>query len=207
MLSFFKSDKRKTTRGLSYYDRENIVHNIKDLENVLDPVGKKEYTRQETIKYSGMALEDITENKIINLFAEADFIIEDFESMQNYKVLFYRHPVGKYTFVMQFHFYRGSFFFLTNMVSVAGVLTSLDKKTIIEKITKKNFPGLDLDLSKSNEIKVSDANNCFISVEDGVHFRVSYVNNSLKNQELLNKSDFVAPQPEEDYDSMIDDLL
>lgn len=209
MLSFFKKDKGKTTkgRGLSYYDRENLVHKLSDLVTMLNPESSQMFTSPDIIKYSGIPLSEITEKSIIDLYDEPAFVIDKFETIEDYKVMFYRHPVAKFTFLMQFHFYKGDFYFLSNMVTATGLLMDSDKKTIIGRISNKYFPDLQLDSAKGFEIKLSDQANNFISVFDGVNFRVNYINNSPHNIQVLNNSDLSDGPSTENFDSTIDDYF
>lgn len=209
MLSFFKKDKGKTNkaRGLSFYDRENLVHKLSDLVTILNPESTQIFTTPEIIKYRGIPLSEITESSIIKLYDEPDFVIDKFDTIEDYKVMFYRHTVAKFTFLMQFHFYKGNFFFLSNMVTATGILMDNDKKTIIGRIANKYFPDLQIDSAKGFEMKLNDNVNNFISVFDGVNLWVNYINNSPHNIQVLNNSDLSGEPSTENFDSTIDDYF
>lgn len=207
MLSFLKSRKRNSSRGRSYYERENMVHTLNDLISICNPVSNQQYSTSGIIKYNGIALNEADEKRVLKLFGKPNHIIDDIENLNNYKVLFYRHTVDKFKFLMQFHYHKNSFFFVSNMVTSTGVLSQLDKMSFINRITNKYFPELKLDFQQGLDIQITDKVNNFIKVVDGVNFKVNYVNYSSVNKQIINNPKFSNEIMKDDSESKMVDYF
>lgn len=207
MLSFFKRNKNKNIRGKSYYDRENMVHNLSDFTTIFNPDSLSQYTSAESLMFSGIALSEIDEDKIRQEFKEPDFVIDEKEGLNGHKVLFYRHLVNNLIFLMQFHFLKGNFLFVSNTTSSSTLLSHSDKISFANRITKKYLSKEDIDFNKGLEIKISDKHNNFLNILDGVNFRVNYINNSEKNQKLLKNPNLAKELLENNFDSKLDDYF
>lgn len=208
LLSFLKFKRSKNTRRYVYYDRENPINNFADLELIFNSTASLEYTTPELISHSELALSDINETNLFNILEDADFILDDIEGLENYKVLFYRRTVENFTFLLQFHFYKGNFIFVSNKITSKGVLTKTERADLIQNLSGKYFTDeLKLDLNKKLDIKITDKNNNFLKIVDEVVFRINYINNSVKNQQLINKQVSQIEIPEDDIKSRLNELL
>ena len=206
-MGFLFSKKSKTVRGFSYYDRENLVHNLKELISITDTKSTLQFTTAENIKYKDLSLNEIDEKWVLNTFDKPDFTIKDFEALNNYRVLFYRHLVGKFNFLLQFHFYKDNFFFVSNNVTTAGPLNRPDKELFINRLASKYALDLKLDSQQDFDIKITDKINNFITINDSVSFRVSYINYATTSQQILNNPDFLEENPDEDIETQIDEFF
>jgi len=207
MLSIFKKKDVKNTRGLSYYDRVSLVHNLNDLISVTNPESAQQHTTSKIIKYNGVALSEITEEKVMDMFDKPDFVIDEVETQKDYKVMFYRHTVDKFNFLLQFHFYKSHFFFVSNTISTAGPLSNADTEKLIHRLATKYGLDLKRDARKNYDIKITDKSNNIIKIIDEVSFKMNYINNSATNQQLMNNPDFFSIEPEEDTEAQIDDYI
>ncbi len=207
MLSFFKKNKNKNIRGKSYYDRENMVHNLSDFTTIFKPDSLAQYTSAETIVFSGIALSEIDEKKINLEFKDPDFVLDEKEGLNGHKVLFYRHIVNSLIFLMQFHFLKGSFLFVSNATSSSTLLSHSDKISFANRIAKKYLSEDFIDFDKGLEIKISDKHNNYLNIKDGVNFRVDYVNNSEYNQALLKNPNLAKELLDNNFDSKLDDYF
>lgn len=204
MLSFLRPKKGKSSRGQSYYDRENMVHTINDFDSIINPQINKQYITTNTVKYIGLALSEINERKVLEAFNNPTYISEN---LNDHKVLFFRHSIDTFIFLMQFHFYKKSFVFVSNMVTSSGLLSKSDKVTFINRITQKYFSDLKLDFQQGFNIKITDKVNNFIKIDDGVTFRINYVNNSSVNQQIVNNPKYSNEIIKIDFDSKIDEYF
>lgn len=207
MLSFFKKNKNKNTRGKSYYNRENLVHNLNDFISFFEPETIAQYTTLETIKFNGLSLSKINENSIKQTLEEPDFTFKEKEGLNGHKVLFYRHIVDNLIFLMQFHFLKGNFLFVSNTTSSSSLLSNTDKTAFVSRITNKYLPDTNIDLEKGLEIKISDSHSNFLNVVDGVNFKVIYVNHSQKNQQLLKNPNLANELMQDDFDAKLNDYF
>ena len=207
MLPFLKSNKNKNVRGESYYDRENMVHNHGDLVSVFNPVLKRQYKSNEIIKFSGLALSEIDEENIKSVLKEPDFVIGAANSSLGHRVMFYRHLVDKYIFLMQFHFLKGSFLFVSNSTSSASVITKEEKLSFTKRITDKYLRGIDLDLNHGFDMKITDSTNNFLNITDGVNYKVNYVNTSEFNLNMLKNPNLKNEMQESSFDNKLGDYF
>ncbi|MCF6343016.1 MAG: hypothetical protein L3J31_09455 [Bacteroidales bacterium] len=194
-------------RGFSYYDRENLVHNLKEFVAITDTKPKLKFSTTETIKYKNRDLNEIDERWVLNTFDKPDFIIQEFEAINNYKVLFYRHIVGKFNFLLQFHFYKEYFIFVSNSVSTAGPLNRTDKKLFVNRLAEKYSLDMKIDSQQDFDIKITGKNNNFITINDSVSFRVTYINHAVTSRQIPDNPDFLEENPDEDIETQIDEFF
>lgn len=207
MPSFLRPKKGKSSRGQSYYDRENMVHTLSDLASINNPKSEQVYSTNEIIKYNNLALNEIDEKGLMKVFDKPSHIISGLEDLKNYKVLFYRHSIEKFVFLMQFHCYQDNFLFVSNMVISSGILSISEKELFLNRIINKYFPELKLDFQQGFDIKITDKFKNFIKVVDGVNFRINYVNNSSVNQQILNNPKFSNERKKDDFDAKMHDYF
>ena len=207
MFSFFKRKKSKSSRGVSYYDRENIVHTIKDLGGIFNYKSISEYTTDKIIKFNGLALSNINKQNVLKVFNKPDCTINKLDNIDNYEILFYRHSLEKFTFLMQFHFYDDKFLFVSNMVNSSGIISKAEKQSFIQKIDDKYFLESNIDFDEGLEVKIIDKNDNFISVVDGVNFRVNYLNKSSFDILLKNNPDILKKLGSYNKEDKIDDYF
>jgi len=187
-MKLFGPKKAKSSHGDSYYKRENIVHTLGDLKNIYTPKGKIQHITEELIMYNNMALSEISEKVLHNAIGEAHYIIKSLENMNNYKILFYRHSVEDFNYLMQFHFCENTFLFVNNMVRSSYVLGNKEKKSIMNRIQEKYYPDIDFDFSNGFELQINDAKNNFLYTTDSVNFSITYINNTNSFKDILNKT-------------------
>ena len=208
LSSFFKFKQSKNTRRYQYYNRENIVKNWKDLETIFNSTAKQEYNTTKLIKHSGLALSEIDEASLLRVLEDPDFIMDDLDDLENYKILFYRRTVDDFAFLLQFHFLKGNFVFVSNKITAKGVLSKTERADLIRNIAEKYLTEeLELDLKKKFNIKISDETTNYFKIVDEVDFRINYVNNCSKNQQQINKQISQIEVPEDDLKSRISELL
>lgn len=207
MLSIFKKKEIKGIRGISYYDRVSLVHDLNDLVLIFNAESEQNHTTSEIIKYNGIALSEITEEKVFDMFDKPDFVIDNIETQKDYKVMFYRHIVDKFTFLLQFHFYKENFFFVSNTISTAGPLTKIDTELLLNRLATKYGIDLKLNEQKNYDIKITDKINNIIKIVDEVGFKMNYINNSVANQQIMKDPGFFAIEPDEDIEAQIDDYI
>jgi len=207
MLSFFKSSSKKNVRGESYYDRENMVHNHGDLLTIFNPIVEQQYNSSEVIKFSGLALKEIDEENIKKVLKEPDFVTGASDSSLGHKVMFFRHLVDKYIFLMQFHFLKGSFLFVSNSTSSASVITKEEKLSFTRRITDKYLGGIDIDFEKGFDMKITDAANNFLNITDGVNYKVNYINLSEFNLNMLKNPNLKDEMQDGSFDNKLGDYF
>jgi len=208
LLSLFKFKKSKNTRRYAYYNRETLVKSWIDLETIFNSTAKQEYDTTNLIKHSGLALSEINEANLLKILEDPDFIMDELDDLENYKILFFRRTVDDFAFLLQFHFLKGNFVFVSNKISSKGVLSKSERADLIKNISEKYFDKeLELDLKQEFDIKISDETTNFFKVVDEVDFRINYVNNSSKNQQLINKQVSQIEVPVDDFKNRISELL
>jgi len=207
MFSFLKSNKKKNVRGESYYDRENMVHNHGDLISIFNPVTEQQYNSSEIIKFSGLALSEIDEENIKSVLKEPDFVMGAANSSSGHKVMFFRHLVDKYIFLMQFHFLKGSFLFVSNSTSSASVITPEEKLSFTKRITDKYLSGITMNFDQGFDMKITDAANNFLSITDGVNYKVNYINMSEFNLNMLKNPNLKSEMQEGSFDNKLGDYF
>jgi len=186
-VKLFGPKKNISSRGLSYYERENLVHTLQDLKSVCSPRGKNIYTTDKTIMFNNLVLSEITEQILISVFGEVEYTLSTFEDIDNYNTIFYRHIVGGINYLMQFHFYEDTLLFVNNKISKSFVFNSADRKTIVKKIQEKYIPNIDINFSNGFDLQISGANNNLLYINDSVDFSIIYINNSQVLKDLLRK--------------------
>lgn len=187
-MKLFGSKKNKSSRGASYYKRENIVHTLEDLKQIYTPKNKVVHKTEEVIMYNNMILSEISEKVLRNAIGEAHYIIKNLDNINNYKILFYRHSVDDFNYLMQFHFCENTFLFVNNMVRSSYVLGNREKKSIMNRIQEKYYPDIDFDFTNGFELQINDAKGNFLYTTDSVNFSITYINNSPVLKDILNKN-------------------
>ncbi len=186
-MKIFGPKKTTPSRGPSYFDRENLVHTLQDLKNIYFPKGKIEYNTDETIIFNNMQLKEITMKKLNRIIGVPDYIIPKLEYIDDYRIVFYRHSIGKFNYLMQFHFCKNDFLFVNNMIRSTYVLTYEDKKNILVRLKDKYFADVEFDYSKGFDLQITDQDNNFFYTMDDVNFSITYINNSNKFVEIIDK--------------------
>jgi hypothetical protein len=184
-MKLFGPKKTINSRGPSYYDRENLVHTLHDLQIIYFPKGKTIHTTDELIMFNDLKLSEINNKKLNSLFGVPDYVILGPELITNYRVLFYRHSIGKFNYLMQFHFCNNNFLFVNNMVRSSYVLSSEDKRNIMLRFKEKYYTDLDFDYSKGFDLQIIDQNKNFFYTTDDVNFSITYINNSQYFKEII----------------------
>ncbi len=203
-MGLFGQKKTKSTRATSYFDRENLVHTLKDLGDIYSPATKQEFQTNELIRFNNFALADINKKALIGAIGDPVKIIDNLEQISNYEIYFYKHSVDKFNFLMQFHFCMEDFLFVNNLVKSSYILVPEDKRNILKRIQNKYFPDIALDFDKGLNIKITDKTGNFLFSKDEVNFSISYIYNSSALKGLINTN---AHRPPPTLDSKIDEFF
>jgi len=186
-VKLFGPKKTKTTRGPSYYDRENIVHTLRDLNSIYLPKGKLKHNTDKVIMYNDLSLSDITIKKLKNVIGPEDYKLEKVQDLKDYQILFYRHSSEKFNYLMQFHFCENNFLFVNNMIRSSYVLSDEDKQYIMTRFKEKYYPDIEFDFKNGFDLQIIDKTGNFFYTIDSVNFSITYINNSSKFKELITK--------------------
>lgn len=186
-MKLFGPKKTTSSRGPSYYNRENLVHTMQDLKNIYFPKGKTSYNTEEIIMFNNMKLSEITAKKLNSILGVPDYIIPELEYIDDYRIVFYRHSIGRFNYLMQFHFCKNDFLFVNNMVRSTYVLSYEDKKNILIRLKDKYYADVEFDYSKGFDLQITDQDNNFFYTMDDVNFSISYINNSKKFVEIIDR--------------------
>jgi hypothetical protein len=191
-MGLFGPKKSKSTRATSYYDRENLIHTLKDLGDVYTPEPKQQFDTNELIRFNNFALADINKKALIQAIGNPDKTIDDLEQINDYEIFFYRHSVDKFNFLMQFHFCKDDFLFVNNLVKSSYILQAEDKRNILKRIQNKYFPDVALDFAKGLNIKITDKTGNFMFSKDAVNFSITYINNTPVIKKLVSTNSQVS---------------
>lgn len=158
-----------------------------DLNTIYLPKGKITHITENVIMYNDLPLSEITDKKLIKVIGNEDYKLDKIPGLDNYKILFYRHSTGKFNYLMQFHFCENKFLFVNNMIRSTYVLTLADKQNIMNRFKEKYYSDVEFDFTKGFDIKITDKLENFCYTNDDVNFSITYINNSSKFKELIDK--------------------
>ena len=209
MLSFFKSNKyTPATINSAYYIRECLIHNVNDLNSILQP-NPGEYTLIEKtnidLKVKNFPLINLTEKSLLTSLKNPIFIYDNSKLLKGHKVLFFKEDVEFYRFLLQFHFIDDVFFFATNRVSSAGMLTETEKSKIIKQITSRYLQKMEKEYNGFH-INITDENESVLTTIDDVYFNVNYLRGgSVKNNLISKYSGQVTQETKKpEFDNSVD---
>ncbi len=190
MLSFFKSNKYSpATINSTYYIRECSIHNVYDLNLILQPE-KEDCSLMESttidLEIKNLPILDLSEKIINAVLKKPIYIYDNNELLKGHKVLFYKEDVEFYRFLLQFHFIDDQFFFATNKVSSSGMLSETEKGKIINQITNR-YLGINWENHDGCSIMITDQNDSMLTTVDDVYFNVNYLSGGSIKDSLIKK--------------------
>lgn len=160
----------------TYYERENLIKDIEDLSNCLNPYPSKEYIRTiNEILFNSIALKNITINELKSKFGVPTCLISNADHIKKHKVYFYRESLGAYRILSQYHFINGEFVMASNRFSSQSRLAGSDKNRIVGHLQKKYLGTASKVSLKDFDLKYQDTLNNRLFVNDDVHFYLNYI--------------------------------
>lgn len=177
MLSFFKSNKKKTVKkGLAFYERESIVQTIDELIEVLSLLDSNcEINSKIPIQFQNKSLSSINKKTLDEDFGEESFILHPENNIDGHEVYFYRITSEHLRFLIQIHFINDNFFLASTKVYSDALLSQNDKNNVIAKINSKYCPNIVFD---NPIIEVKDLDGNILWTKDDVFFYINYLHNT-----------------------------
>jgi hypothetical protein len=190
MFSFFKSNKNKpTTIKSTYYIREGLIHNKKDLNNILI-LNNEKYDLVKKIKgeikFKNLSLIDLSQKQLIAEMGIPVYIHDNSDIIKGHKILFYKEDVEFYRFLIQFHFFDDQFLLVSNKVSSSGMITEKEKGKIVNQLIGK-YIGLSDENKNHFQLKFTDKNGSELKTIDDVYFYVNYLSGGPIKNTLINR--------------------
>ncbi len=207
MLSIFRSGKKKKSKkGLVFYERENLCQTVGELKKIIDKIEDPNHmTTQNPIEFHGNKLTDISEKVIISDFGDESFLLKPETIVENSKVYFFRLYSEHLKFLIQVHFQGGKFYFASTKVYGDALLSDNDKTKVINRIIKKYIP--DADMSEF-EFSIKDPAGNILYTKDDVFFYINYLaNNEVTNNLRVKHSGYKPPKPGRQLKNTLDDLI
>jgi len=198
MLSFFKSSKKKIPKkGKAFYERENLIQTIKELNNCLDHLEFSGTTKTSSnILFQGVALDAIVEKNLENDFGEESFCCEPDGEISDHKIYYYRISSQHLRFLIQIHFIDGQFFFAGTKIYSDALLSSTDKQRVLKQIITKYYPDAD---EQTFEFDIEDPKGNILFTRDDVYYYIQYLANNSTSQNLKKQySGYKGPKPSEE---------
>lgn len=190
MASLFKRFKKtlpaSTSKGSTYYERENTIGNLDDLKKVLEGAPKIPSSKTDVeITFNNIPLNEITLAGLKKKFGAPAYVHKN-ELIDGHAVLFYRESVNYYKFLIQYHFINNKFFFASNKISSMGVLNDDDINKILSRISNK-YLNKEFKDKQGRQMKVTDPNGSIIYTFDDVYFHLLYLVNNETTRNLIEK--------------------
>jgi hypothetical protein len=191
MKSFFKKFKKKipvtSSKSSSYFVRENVFEELRDLKKILKIGLEPPFSvTEKEITFHGVPLSTTTQQVIKKKFGNPFYVLDNSEVIAGHTVFFYKDSIATYKFLIQYHFIDNIFFFASNKVSSIRVLSEKDKEKVIKRIKVKYF-GDDAEEIKGLLVKVKDPNNSVLFTLDDVYYHLNYLLNNKTTKSLVEK--------------------
>ena len=191
MASLFKRFKKKlpsvTAKSSAYYTRENIILNMADLLRILNGAPElKEFKTDKELTFNNIPLLEINQAILKRNFDKPAYVLSRSAHIPGHKVVFYKDSVLHFKFLIQYHFINDQFFFACNRLSSHAVLSDSNKKSIINRISKK-YLGEENSSDIKPVIKVVDPNGSIIYTIDDVYFYMYYLPQNETKELLIKK--------------------
>ncbi len=207
MLSFLKPSKKKTPgKGKSFYDRENAIQTINELNNFLDYLNSSKTTKiSSNILFQGFELDSIVEKNLKKDFGEAAYCLEPDNGIHNHKIYYYRTSSQHLRFIIQIHFIESQFFFANIKAYSDSFLSIPDKQKVIEQIINKYFPDAD---NQTFEFALVDGKGNVLITHDHMYYNIRYLaNNSLSQKLKKQYAEHESPRPRQEIIDTLDKLI
>lgn len=195
MKSFFKRFKKKipgvSSKSSSYFERENLLEDVRDLKGVLETGFEPPfYSTEKEITFHGVPLKGTSPQVVKKKFGSPMYILDNSKNIDGHKVFFYKDSVNIYKFLIQYHFIDNEFFFASNKVSSMTVLTDEVKEKVLDRIKIKYF-GENAKEIKGLKVKLKDPNGSILYTVDDVYYNLNYLLDNKNTKKLIKKySDF-----------------
>lgn len=189
MPSFFKRFKKKiipiSSKGSSYFERENIIQDTRDLKNILQILNEKIFSEtKKDITFHGVPLLKTSPRELKNKFGAPMYIFNNSDNIESHKIFFYKDSVDFYKFLIQYHFIDNNFFFASNKVSSLTALSEEDKTKIVGRIKTKYF-GEEAKEIKGLKVKLRDQNGSIFYTVDDVYYYLNYLLDNQTTKKLI----------------------
>lgn len=202
MLSFFKSSKKKIPKkGTSFYERENLIQTIKELNKVLYLLNSSKISKtNSSILFQNVELSAITEKKLTKDFGEESYCLEPNSGIHDHRIYFYRTTSQNLKLLIQLHFFEDKFFFAATKVYSDALLTNSDKQKVLNQIISTYHPDMD---NQSFDVDLIDPKGNILFAQDNVFYYMKYIANNSTSQKL--KKQYLGnekPKPEKNKDTL-----
>ena len=207
MLSFFKSNKKKTPKkGRAFYERENLIQTIDELKILLNLLDSDKPTKSDAnFLFQGKELDTISEKNLDKDFGEESFLLEPDNNVVDHIVYYYRITSGHLRFLIQIHFIKSEFFLASTKVYSDSLLSKNDKQKVVSRIVSKYSPEADED---TLEFNIKDPIGNILYTKDDVYYYINYLANNSVTKELKRKyADYLAPSPVNEIKDTLDNLI
>lgn len=208
MLSFFKSNKKKTiTKGRAFYERESLIQTIDEIIDILSHLDTKKNTikSKHPIQFQNKALDSIIEKELEKDFGEESFILHPNNDIEGHVVYYYRIRSEYLRFLIQLHFIDGEFFLASTKVYADVLLSKKDKQSVLSNIYNKYCPQIEC---SDSEIEIVDPEGNILWTKDDVFFHINYLHNNKCCKKLLKQYlGLGKPKPGQEIKNTLDDLI
>ncbi len=207
MLSFFKSSKKKTPKkGKTFYERENLIQTVKELNNCLDHLDSSKATQTSSdIQFQGFELDAIHEKNLEKDFGEESYCLVPNSGITNHLIYYYRITSQHLRFLIQIHFIDDQFFFAATKVYSDALLSAADKQRVLKQIITKYYPDAD---EHTIEFDIEDPNGNILFTQDDVYYYIKYLANNNTSQNLKKKyAGYTGPKPGQEIKDTLDRLI
>ena len=207
MLSFFKSSKKKTPKkGKTFYERENFIYTINDLNNCIKHLSSSKNTKTNSnILFQGYELDSIHEKDLEKNFGEESFFLEPDNDIPEHKIYYYRITSQHLRFLIQLHFIDDQFFFAATKVYSDALLSAADKQRVLKQIITKYYPNANED---TIEFDIEDPKGNVLFTQDDVYYYIKYLANNATSQNLKKQySGYEEPKPGQEIKETLDKLI
>jgi len=207
MLSIFRSRKKKNPKkGLTFYNRENILQTIDELNNLLKKaVENTDAKSEELITFHGKQLKNITLESITEDFGQEEIILTPENDIEGNTVYYFRLTSEHLKFLIQIHFIDDKFLLAATKVYGDVPLTDSDKQKINKRIIDKYFPG-SKDNNLINSFKDSEGN-VLISRDDVFYYLIYLANNDLTIKLREKYKNYKPAKAGDELKSTLDELI
>ncbi len=208
MLSFFKKKHKKKPhkKGHSFYDRENLIQTIEELNHVLSYLGSSDCTKTNSeILFQGKQLDSINKKDLEKKFGEESFILEANNIFPNHEVYYYRITSEHLKFLIQLHFVKDQFFFAATKVYAETLMSKKDIQNVIGHIKNKYYPEATED---TMNFSIEDPKGNVLFTRDDIYYYIKYLPNNITNQELQKQFlGYSKPSSVKSLKNTLDDLI
>ncbi len=207
MLSFFKSSKKKNTqKGKAFYERENLVQTIEELNEILSMLDSDDNINgKDPLLFQGKEFNTINKNILEEYFGEESFILNPDNNISEHEVYYYRITSEHLKFLIQIHFIDNQFFLAGTKVYSDSLLSNNDKQRVIKNITNKYYPEADSNLTEFN---IVDPEGNILWTKDDIFYHINYLYNNSTCQQLKKQYFGLGkPQSGQEIKNTLDSLI